>query len=137
MYADTSKMKILGVECWCITMPDTIQPREYSKSGGMDGALHIIATLTATCMSATSTGTTTGGTGTTTGSTMTGMTTTLLRCAQLSSSLTPLLRGRVLLRQLPIPAAEHLADFFKWNRKCGIFLRIKRSGFPEYEQQDF
>ena len=40
MYAELSKMKILGVECYGITMPNTIQPREYSKGGGTDGILY-------------------------------------------------------------------------------------------------
>jgi len=35
------KMKILGVERSDIMMPNTIQPREYSKGGGTDGVPHI------------------------------------------------------------------------------------------------
>jgi len=40
---------------------------EYSKGGGKDGILYIIATPMATCMSATSTGMAIGGNGTTIG----------------------------------------------------------------------
>ena len=34
------KMKILGIECQGIMMPNTIQPREYSTGGGADGILY-------------------------------------------------------------------------------------------------
>lgn len=33
-------MKLLGVECCGIMMPDSIQPREYSRGDGIDGTLH-------------------------------------------------------------------------------------------------
>ncbi len=36
-------MKILGVERYRITMRNTIQPREYSRGGGKEGTLHIMA----------------------------------------------------------------------------------------------
>jgi|GEM_PF-4707715 hypothetical protein len=36
MYADTSKMKILGALAWSISMADTIQLGEYSMGGGID-----------------------------------------------------------------------------------------------------
>lgn len=58
-------------------------------SSGMDGTSHIIATPMATCTSVISTGTAAGGAGTAAGSASTGTTTTPLRCAQLSSFLTP------------------------------------------------
>ena len=35
-------MKILGTECWRIVMRNNIQPREYSKGGGMEGILYTI-----------------------------------------------------------------------------------------------
>ncbi|OHA67427.1 MAG: hypothetical protein A3D59_01935 [Candidatus Wildermuthbacteria bacterium RIFCSPHIGHO2_02_FULL_47_17] len=38
-------MKILGVELYGITMPNTIQLREYSRSSGRDGIVHNIARL--------------------------------------------------------------------------------------------
>ena len=41
VYEDTSKMKLLGIEYYGITMPNTIQPREYSKGGGKEGILYI------------------------------------------------------------------------------------------------
>ena len=33
-------MKILGVRRYCIIMRNSIQPREYSKGSGIDGALY-------------------------------------------------------------------------------------------------
>ncbi len=53
--------------CWVITITDTIQSREYSKDGGMDGTPYITATLTTTSMSVTCIGTMVSGTGATTG----------------------------------------------------------------------
>lgn len=40
MYAETSKMKILGATRSGITMPNTIQAGEHSMAGGTDGASH-------------------------------------------------------------------------------------------------
>jgi hypothetical protein len=37
VYAETSKMKIPGLEYQGITMPNKIQPGEYSMGGGMGG----------------------------------------------------------------------------------------------------
>ena len=106
MYADTSKMKILGVECYGIMMPKTAEPpqtilrsHKASRDGDIDGTPYATATRTATCTSVTSIGTTTSGTGTTTGSTTTGTTTIPRLCAQLPSFLAyALWHGRVLFR---------------------------------------
>jgi hypothetical protein len=46
-------------------------------------------------------------------------------------------RGRVLLRQLSVPAAEHPADLFERKGERGILFRIKRLGLPENQEQDF
>jgi hypothetical protein len=88
VYADTStKMKILGMGCQGIEMPNAVQLQEYSRSGGMDGILYKTATRTATSTFATSIGTMELGTGTTTGSTTTSTRTTSLCCLQLFSFL--------------------------------------------------
>ena len=34
------KMKILGIGCWGIAMPDSIQPQEHSRGSGTDGILY-------------------------------------------------------------------------------------------------
>ena len=38
-------MKILGMRCYGITMPNEVQPREYSRGGGKDDILYNIATF--------------------------------------------------------------------------------------------
>ena len=86
------KAKILGVACYGISMPNTIQPGEYSMGGGTDGTLYATATRTTTCMCVTSIGTTAGGTGATTGSTTTGMIRTLRLCALFNSLLSRIKR---------------------------------------------
>ena len=53
-------------------MPNTIQPREYSRGVGTDGISYTTATPMATSTFGICTGTTTGGTGATTGSITTG-----------------------------------------------------------------
>ena len=58
-------------------MPNTIQPREYSKGGGAEDILDTIGTPTATCMSAILTGMVMSGTGTIIGLITIGMTITL------------------------------------------------------------
>lgn len=42
-------MKLLGVRCYGIIMLNKIQPREYSKGGGMESVLHIL-TVIRTCL---------------------------------------------------------------------------------------
>ena len=51
---------------------------------------------------------------------------------QLSSFLSHFIAGRVLFCKLPAPSAKHFADFLYLERKRNIFFVIKRFCFPEY-----
>ncbi len=115
-------------------MPNSIQPREYSKGSGTDGTLYITATRMATCTSATSTSMTTGGTGTIAGSTTTGTTTTLRRGSQLSSFLPSFWRG-VLFRKLSVPSSKHFPNLINLYGNSHILLVIKRFCLPQNHQQ--
>ncbi len=45
-----------------------------------------------------------------------------------------LLRGGVLLPQLSLPTAEHLADLVEWGRQSSVLLSVERLAFPEDKQ---
>lgn len=70
-------MKILGIECSGIKIPNYIQPREYSRGGGTDGTLYYSTRMAIlTCSTSSTIATSCGSTPTTAGLTTSGMLTT-------------------------------------------------------------
>jgi hypothetical protein len=132
----SEKKKILGAGCYGIAMPDSIQPGEYSKGGGMDdirrssdGDPNLLGVnrngdgrwLNAYYDRPDDRWNRDNG--------------FAFAVSQLSLFLS-CFRGRVLFSELSAPAAKHTANLIQFYRQGDIFFIIKGFGFPENQKQN-